>query len=46
MNGAKPLKIHSEVNDNNLKHNDLSFINLGSLQSVSHSKKKKNPLIH
>lgn len=38
MNDAKTLKIHTKVNDNNLKHYDLSFINLGSVQSVTHSK--------
>lgn len=43
MNGAKTLKIHTEVDDNHVKHNDISFINFGSVQSLIHS---KNPLIH
>lgn len=44
MSGAKPLKIHTKVNDNDLKHNDLSFINLGSFQSVTHSEKSTDSL--
>lgn len=43
MNGAKTLKIHTEVDDNHVKHNDISFINFGSVQSLIHP---KNPLIH
>lgn len=43
INSAKTLNTHKEMNDDNLKHSELSFTNFRFFTECHSLKKKKNP---